>query len=807
MQAQRWKYLLVSLGLVLALVGLVVGLPLAARAQGPAPQGATAALGTAFTYQGRLTEGNNLANGTYDFQFKLYDAGTGGSQVGSTVTKSGVSVSEGLFSVELDFGSVFDGTALWLEVAVKKPSESSYTTLGRQKLTAAPYAAYARKAPWSGLTGVPAGLDDGDNDTLAGLSCSSGQIAEWNGSQWVCGTDDTGGGGGSWSLTGNAGTTPGTNFLGTTDSQPLEVRVNNQRALRIEPGSSPNLIGGYSGNSVTAGVVGAVIGGGGASGNINRVSADYATVGGGDNNTASGINATVSGGSGNTASGNLATVGGGTDNTASDFGATIGGGLGNTAAVTGTVIGGGQGNLITGTAQYATVGGGQGNTANGAFATVGGGSWNTASVTGTVIGGGQGNLITGTAQYATVGGGAFNTVSGTHAFVGGGENNTASAEDTTVAGGVGNVASASGAFVGGGGTDGVLQGGNQAKAPASAIVGGLGNVVEQSAGTSFIGGGFSNLITATYGTIAGGYNITVTGQYATVGGGAANSASDGAATVGGGDSNTASSGWATVGGGVVNTASGLAATVPGGHSNTAAGDYSFAAGRRAKANHGGAFVWGDNTNADINSPAANTFVVRANGGIWFGRATGAITPVIGSGVFISTSTGAYLSDAGVWTDVSDRNAKENFEPIDPQAVLEKVAQLPITTWNYKAEDPSVRHLGPTAQDFYAAFGLGADDTHIASLDSSGVALAAVQGLYERNRTLEAENAELRTRVEALEQENAVQQAQIEALEARLDALEGRRSGPMGHLTPSLSAGALLLVGALAWVERRRRPSS
>ncbi|RMF38282.1 MAG: hypothetical protein D6759_01180 [Chloroflexi bacterium] len=149
MQAQRLKYSLANLGLVLVLVALVVGLPLAARAQGPAPQGTMAALGTGFTYQGRLADNNgNPLSGTYDFQFKLYDASTGGSQVGSTVTKSGVSVSGGLFSVELDFGDVFDGTALWLEVAVKKPTESSYTTLGRQKLTAAPYALGLR----SGIT-------------------------------------------------------------------------------------------------------------------------------------------------------------------------------------------------------------------------------------------------------------------------------------------------------------------------------------------------------------------------------------------------------------------------------------------------------------------------------------------------------------------------------------------------------------------------------------------------------------------------------------------------------------------------------
>jgi hypothetical protein len=68
-----------------------------------------------------------------------------------------------------------------------------------------------------------------------------------------------------WGRTGNAGTTPGTNFLGTTDNNAFEVKVNNARALRIEPGSTPNVIGGHSSNTVTSGVVAATIGGGGSS--------------------------------------------------------------------------------------------------------------------------------------------------------------------------------------------------------------------------------------------------------------------------------------------------------------------------------------------------------------------------------------------------------------------------------------------------------------------------------------------------------------------------------------------------------------
>ena len=78
---------------------------------------------------------------------------------------------------------------------------------------------------------------------------------------------------------------------------------------------------------------------------------------------------------------------------------------------------------------------------------------------------------------------------------------------------------------------------------------------------------------------------------------------------------------------------------------------------------------------------------------------------------------------------SDRNAKENFKPVSPRAVLDKVAALPITRWNFK-EDTSTEHIGPMAQDFSAAFEVGEDDRHISTVDESGVALAAIQALHE-----------------------------------------------------------------------------
>ena len=116
-----------------------------------------------------------------------------------------------------------------------------------------------------------------------------------------------------WSLLGNGGTTPGTHFLGTTDNQPFEVRVNNQRALLITPGAlGPNIIAGAADNQVTAGRALATIGGGGG----NRGGGNAGTVAGGQGNDAAGLVATIGGGFGNAAAGARATVGGGSGNAA-----------------------------------------------------------------------------------------------------------------------------------------------------------------------------------------------------------------------------------------------------------------------------------------------------------------------------------------------------------------------------------------------------------------------------------------------------------------------------------------------------------
>jgi hypothetical protein len=97
--------------------------------------------------------------------------------------------------------------------------------------------------------------------------------------------------------------------------------------------------------------------------------------------------------------------------------------------------------------------------------------------------------------------------------------------------------------------------------------------------------------------------------------------------------------------------------------------------------------------------------------------------------------------------VSDRNAKRDIEPVDPGAVLDAIARIPVSTWSYKKDDPSVRHMGPMAQDLYSAFGLGGTDKAYSPIDAHGLAFAAIQGLYQR---LDAQD----TRIEKLERENA-----------------------------------------------------
>ncbi len=302
------------------------------------PQLSASPLGTAFTYQGKLTDGGNPASGSYDLTSTLYDDASGGTAVAGPLTNSPVGVTNGLFTTLLDFGAVFDGNARWLEVGVRTNGGGAFTTLSpRQPLTPAPYAIFANGA--SNLSGtlsaaqlsgtLPSGLFSGtyanavslnnagnsftgSGTGLTGLNASelaSGTVPDALLASNVARTNQV------WLLGGNAGTTAGTHFLGTTDNQPLELKVNGLRALRLEdngdsasdsgttPDGAPNVIGGSPRNFVGAGVVGATIAGGGATNHFNfaytnSVLSDFGVVGGGRRNTiaANSSSATIEGG-------------------------------------------------------------------------------------------------------------------------------------------------------------------------------------------------------------------------------------------------------------------------------------------------------------------------------------------------------------------------------------------------------------------------------------------------------------------------------------------------------------------------------
>jgi hypothetical protein len=223
------------------------------------------AQGTAFTYQGFLNDGGSPANGSYDLTFAAYDAPISGTLLGGIVTSAAVAIKNGVFSTTVDFGGgVFTGENLWLEIAVSPHGAGTFTAVApRQTFMPTPYTIYAGTA---GTANTVASSAVSAVQLHTSGAPASGLVLGFDGTQLVWQNPVVGGSTGGWSLYGNLGTTPGVNFLGTLDSQPLELKVSSRRALRLEPNASgaPNVIGGASVNFVSNSVVGAVIGGGGA---------------------------------------------------------------------------------------------------------------------------------------------------------------------------------------------------------------------------------------------------------------------------------------------------------------------------------------------------------------------------------------------------------------------------------------------------------------------------------------------------------------------------------------------------------------
>ncbi len=472
-----------------------------------------------------------------------------------------------------------------------------------------------------------------------------------------------------------------------------------------------------------------VIGGGGDN-RMFGISADNAVIAGGWQNVIDtgfgGQDVTISGGRGNAV-------------IESDR-ATIGGGVTNRIVTSeGARIGGGFNNVIQQNATYATIGGGQNNQL------VGPGSGSS------VIGGGSFNVITSSSPYGVIGGGAGNKLGpfGFASTIGGGWLNIigSNAQYTVIAGGEINVIS-NGAFyavVGGGYDNRIGQG-----AARATIGGGSGHRIDNLSAHAVIGGGQNN-------------KVLNDAQYTVIGGGRGNEIgvdAEDAAILGGQNNRIGGEAFgAAILGGQWNVISNLAyqGVVAGGFSNMVGGQNAFAAGTRARATHAGSFVWGDYQVTNIiASSAINQTTFRSSGGF----------RIFTSGVL--TSGVQVAANSGAWTQISDVNAKEAFAPVDTRAVLDRVAAMPITTWRYKGQDEAIRHIGPTAQDFHAAFGVGdAPGYGITTVDADGVALAAIQALAKENGTLKEQVSGFSVQMSELEEENRVLREELDAIKRKL----------------------------------------
>ncbi len=245
-----------------------------------------------------------------------------------------------------------------------------------------------------------------------------------------------------------------------------------------------------------------------------------------------------------------------------------------------------------------------------------------------------------------------------------------------------------------------------------------------------------------FGSHASGSNSTAIGAYTTA---------SGAQSLALGYQTTAS-GVSSIATGSVTQAEGLVTTVLGTYARaTAAAPGSFVYGDRSTVNAG---------NAVVTSVTPNQFLVRAAGGVMF-WSTAATTFPNSPGV-------ALLPGDSAWSILSDVNSKEHFRDLDGEDVLGKLTTMPVREWSYKAQSAAIRHVGPTAQDFHAAFGLGAEPRRINTIDADGVALAAVKALEARTRELRDGDRALNERISALTRENDDLRARLARLEALLE---------------------------------------
>jgi len=667
---------------------------------------------------------------------------TAGSQPAAAVSAP---VANGLFTVALGDttvvnmaainASVFTSPNLQLRIWFSDGVNGFAAFSPVQNVTPTPYAAFANNAsnvlgsiPATQLSGTVASTQLPASPVFSGTVSAGNFAGNGTGLNNVdAATLDGTGAGSFWQVAGN--TVAGGQYLGSLNFQPLELWVNNGRALRLEPtmidtghAGLVNLVGGSPINYIQPGTYGSVIVGGGAATYTydifgtdytnysarNFISADLSFIGGGDDNSiqTNALYSTLCGGQFNAIQPNAyyAFIGGGSDNTiqTNAMAAILGGGDINSIQLDAicSVLGGGFMNTIQAEARYSVLGGGYGNVIQ--YSDYYG-----------FLGGGFGNIIQTSANYCFLGGGRGNVIQwgAGYSVLGGGYGNTIQTNTSYLA------------------------------ASYSVLGGGNNNAIQRDAIDSFLGGGHDNTINP--GSVScflggGGANLIGTNAWDSVLCGGANNVIDTNAF------------YSFLGGGRYNTNGGAFSAVVGGLNNYAGGAGSFAGGNQAKANYQGDFVWADSQNADFNSTANDQFSVRANGGV-----------ILTSGGSGANQTVSWTPGSGSWSFTSDRNAKEHFSPLNTGEVLEKLARLPLTEWNYKGY--AEKHVGPMAQDFHAAFPFNDNDKMLNSADVAGVSLAAIQGL---NQKVEAQTAQMQAKeveIQDLKQSVAELKAMVEKL--------------------------------------------
>ncbi len=619
------------------------------------------AQGTAFTFQGRLTDGGNPANGLYDFRSGPVATNSGGALIAGPVTNKAVMVSNGLFMLTLDYGATFDCTPYWLQMGVRTNGGGTFIGLSpRPEVTPTPYAIFAITA--SNLSGtLPAAQLSGIIPSSA-LSGTYGNVLNLNNAA----NTFTG------NFTGNGASVTSLNANNLASGEVPDARLSVNVALR----AGGNALTGNQ--TITSGDVG-----------IGTTSPKTALQVNGPNGTA--IRVVGPAGGGSTVAYDLSTYDPGTNPPAAQILATDNGNYGNDLDFMARIPGSATNALVS--------------------------RLHIDSTTGIISGNGSGltnlnaNTFNGLAALWQTGG---NNVSAGQFL---GSTNIAPVElwvgaqralrlepDTT-----------------GNGSPNVIGG-----SPANAAVGSP----------------------ALHGvTIAGGGSTNLSGYFA-------NSASANYTTISGGLRNEGNGIGATVGGGEYNFANGQFATVPGGNVNTASGDFSFAAGNRAQALYQGDFVWADSQASDFISTANDQFLIRAGGGVGINTAS--------PDAALTVNGAADKPGGGSWNTFSDGRLKDVGGSFTTG--LDALVKLQPVRYHYKADNPlqlpsQPEYVGVVAQQVQVAVPEAVqqnkgDDLIVNNDPIIWTMVNAIKELKQkvevRNQQLEAENAELKTRLERLE---------------------------------------------------------